>query len=150
MSAPLPRTACGSMPLTLAWVPTGMKAGVATAPWGVAISPRRAAPSVASRRNWKGSGTGAPRGPKESCRSISGLPAEQQARISVGIEPVARRDRMCVGPLHHLETAKGADQHEQGRARQMEIGHYHVDRPEAVARGDEHGGFAGEWRKIGR
>src|SRR6202051_779015 len=58
MSAPPARTACGSMPLTVAWVPTGMKAGVATRPWGVVISPQRAAPSVAIRRNWKASDIG--------------------------------------------------------------------------------------------
>ena len=38
----------GCTPLTVACVPTGMKAGVRTTPCAVAISPRRAAPSVAS------------------------------------------------------------------------------------------------------
>ena len=44
-----------SAPFTVACVPTGMKAGVRTTPCGVAISPRRAAPSVAIRRKEKGS-----------------------------------------------------------------------------------------------
>src|ERR1700745_4324074 len=46
MSAPKARTSSGVTPFTAAWVPTGMKAGVRTAPCGVVISPRRAAPSV--------------------------------------------------------------------------------------------------------
>src|SRR5262245_18372524 len=59
MSAPLARTASGARPFTVAWVPIGRNAGVATAPCGVTISPRRAAPSVASKRNEKASGIGA-------------------------------------------------------------------------------------------
>jgi hypothetical protein len=42
MSAPVARTVSGSMALTVAAVPTGMKAGVRMSPRGVAISPRRA------------------------------------------------------------------------------------------------------------
>src|SRR5262244_192007 len=59
MSAPVARTASGARPFTVAWLPIGKKAGVATAPCGVAISPRRATPSVASKRNEKASGIGA-------------------------------------------------------------------------------------------
>src|SRR5262249_57245477 len=59
MSTPLGRTASGARPFTVAWVPIGRNAGVATAPCGVTISPRRAAPSVASKRNEKASGIGA-------------------------------------------------------------------------------------------
>ena len=47
MSAPVDRTISGSMALTVAAVPTGMKAGVRIVPRGVAISPRRAPPSRA-------------------------------------------------------------------------------------------------------
>ena len=43
------RTVSGSMALTVAAVPTGMKAGVRITPRGVAISPRRARPSRAFR-----------------------------------------------------------------------------------------------------
>src|SRR5690348_7507078 len=50
MSAPVARTVPGASAFTVACVPTGMKAGVATAPCGVMISPQRAAPSVAIRR----------------------------------------------------------------------------------------------------
>ena len=45
MSAPDAFTSSGNMAFTVAPVPTGMKAGVRTMPRGVAISPRRAAPS---------------------------------------------------------------------------------------------------------
>src|SRR5262245_10021652 len=50
MSAPAARTVSGASPFTVACVPTGMKAGVATAPCSVTISPQRAAPSVAISR----------------------------------------------------------------------------------------------------
>src|SRR4029077_1690582 len=53
MSAPPARTAEKCTPLTVAWVPTGMKAGVRTTPCAVAISPTRAAPSVAKTRKPK-------------------------------------------------------------------------------------------------
>ena len=36
-----------------------------------------------------------------------------------------------------VEAGEGRDQHEQRRARQVEIRHQHVDRPEAVAGRDE-------------
>ena len=47
MSAPVAATSSGNMALTVAPVPTGMKAGVRTTPRGVAIAPARAAPSRA-------------------------------------------------------------------------------------------------------
>src|SRR5262245_35299096 len=50
MSAPVARTVPGASALTVACVPTGMKAGVVTGPCGVMISPQRAAPSLAIRR----------------------------------------------------------------------------------------------------
>src|SRR4051794_38064517 len=53
MSAPTARRAERCTPLTVAWVPTGMKAGVRITPRAVAISPVRAAPSVANRRKLK-------------------------------------------------------------------------------------------------
>src|ERR1700761_3196569 len=49
MSAPAARTSSWCTPLIAPWVPTGMKAGVRTIPCAVAISPVRAAPSVARR-----------------------------------------------------------------------------------------------------
>ena len=53
MSAPLAFTSSGNMALTVAPVPTGMKAGVRTMPRGVVIAPVRAAPSCAFRANEK-------------------------------------------------------------------------------------------------
>ena len=47
MSAPVAATLSGSIALTVAAVPTGMKAGVRISPRGVEISPVRARPSVA-------------------------------------------------------------------------------------------------------
>src|SRR5690242_8353390 len=51
MRAPASRTWSGVRPLTVAWVPTGMKTGVSTAPCGVSSRPSRAAPSRAC--TWK-------------------------------------------------------------------------------------------------
>ena len=47
MSAPVSRTEPGSIALTVAAVPTGMKAGVRISPRGVVSVPRRALPSRA-------------------------------------------------------------------------------------------------------
>ena len=49
---------------------------------------------------------------------------------------------MTVRSLHRLQAHQRADQHEQGRFGQVEIGHQAVDRAEAVARGDEDIGVA--------
>src|SRR5687768_13468093 len=48
MSAPLARTSAGFIALTVAAVPTGMKAGVRISPRAMAMTPVRAAPSVAA------------------------------------------------------------------------------------------------------
>ena len=110
-------------------VPTGMKAGVCTRPCGVTNSPRRAAPSVLISVKEK---------------VAHRLGRIKQTRIAVGIETIAGRDRVRIGALHRVEPAEGRDQHEQRRARQMEIGQHQVDRAEFVAGRDEDRGFAGE------
>ena len=46
IDAPVPATSSGETPLTDPPVPTGMKTGVSTLPWGVANVPVRAAPSM--------------------------------------------------------------------------------------------------------
>ena len=84
------------MALTVPAVPTGMKAGVRIPPRGMAISPRRARPSVgktwkAKRRRGHGRGSGR---------------AKQQAGIAIGIEAIAGGDRMRVGGAHGVEAAK--------------------------------------------
>src|SRR5579864_18955 len=53
ISAPVAATSSGRIALTLAAVPTGMKAGVSTVPCAVTSRPRRAAPSRARRVNAK-------------------------------------------------------------------------------------------------
>ena len=53
MSAPVAATLSGIIALTVAAVPTGMKAGVRMSPRVVWITPVRAAPSVAVRSNEK-------------------------------------------------------------------------------------------------
>src|SRR4249919_2664315 len=81
MSAPLARRASEVMPFTVACVPTGMNAGVATMPWAVVISPHRAAPSRARRRKEKRSSISSshrharPRSPAcADCVNLSALP----------------------------------------------------------------------------
>ena len=71
---------------------------------------------------------------------------EQQAGVAVGIEAIAAFDGMCIGCAHALQPGKGRNQHEQGRARQVEIGHQDIHGLEAVAGGDEDRGIAGERR----
>src|SRR5512143_497875 len=51
ISAPFSRRSRAVMPFTAPCVPTGMNAGVCTTPCAVVISPRRAAPARAIRRN---------------------------------------------------------------------------------------------------
>ena len=54
MSAPVAATSSGNMALTVAPVPTGMKAGVRMMPRGVAMAPVRALPSRALSVKEKG------------------------------------------------------------------------------------------------
>jgi len=42
-----------------------------------------------------------------------------------------------IGPLHDIQTAESRHQHEQRRARQMEIGQKDIDRAKAIARRNE-------------
>jgi hypothetical protein len=53
MSAPDARTSSGRIAMTVAAVPTGMKAGVRISPRCMAITPVRAAPSVAEMEKEK-------------------------------------------------------------------------------------------------
>src|ERR1700742_4207373 len=119
ISAPVAFTDSGSIALTVPAVPTGMKAGVLTTPCAVWSWPRRALPSVARMSNAllmfdKTLGMNASWG------------ALQQAGIAIGEEAIAGFDRMRVGRAHPRGAGKGADQHEQGRFRQMEVGQQKV------------------------
>ena len=51
IEVPSERSSSGSTVLTVAFVPTGMKAGVCTSPCAVRSTPARAAPSVAATLN---------------------------------------------------------------------------------------------------
>lgn len=55
---------------------------------------------------------------------------------------------VAVGPLHAFGAGDGADEHEQRRFGQMEIGDDVVDDFEPVARRDENVGFAGKGCRI--
>src|SRR5271154_6999406 len=112
------------MALTVAAVPTGMKAGVLIRPRGVWIAPVRAVPSRACTSNVKPANTSA------SAR-------EKQTGVAIGIEPIVRVDRVPIGLLHSVETGKCRDQHEESRSRQMEIRQKQIDRFEPIPVGDE-------------
>src|SRR5690348_16329721 len=77
------------------------------------------------------------------CPGMTG--GKQQTRIAIRIEPVTRRDRVRVSLLHRLEPAERRHQHEECRARQMEVGEHQIDRTKSVARRDENRGLAGKW-----
>src|SRR5258705_7813420 len=111
MSAPEARTSSGRIALTVAAVPTGMNAGVRISPRGMTITPVRAAPSVAAIEKAK---------PVMVVRLAALVGGQQQTRVAVRIEAVALFDRMRVRRLHDVEAHQRADQHEQGRFRQME------------------------------
>src|SRR3954471_7841522 len=106
MCAPTSRTSSGSSVLTVAFVPTGMNAGVGTSPCAVCTTPARAAPSVAPSSNVS-----------LIDRHVAAVDDEVAAvlevepfvvRTDAGIAPeavepqkvAARRCRGAVGPLH--------------------------------------------------
>src|SRR6185436_7925400 len=60
IEAPAAASSRGGIPLTAPSVPTGMKAGVSTTPWGVESRPRRAAPHLATTSNVRGMKTSPP------------------------------------------------------------------------------------------
>ena len=133
MSAPSARTCSGYIVFTVACVPTGMKAGVRISPRGVSMRPVRAAPSPAVTVKGKPL-TASPRCPF----------GVKQAGVAVGIEAIAGVDRMRVGALHGVEPGERSDQHEERRARQMEVRHQKIDGAKAIARRDEDVGRAVE------
>ena len=56
MTVPAALRWSGVIPLTVAWVPTGMKAGVSTVPCGVIKRPRRAAEAGSWSSVWNRTG----------------------------------------------------------------------------------------------
>ena len=87
----------GVMPFTVACVPTGMKAGVAHAP----MRRRRISPRARGAV-----GLDQAEGERASVIDASSRRDEQQAGIAIGIEAIARRDRMRIGALHRRRARK--------------------------------------------
>ncbi len=54
------------------------------------------------------------------------------------------RHGVGVGGFDAVEPGEGGHQHEQGRARQVEVGQQQIDRAEIVAGEDEEPGVAGK------
>src|SRR5882762_2704816 len=136
MSAPVSATDSGSIAFTVAAVPTGMNAGVSTAPRSRRRMPERAAPLLAtiSKAN------SLMRCP--SAQLSGSRRPEQETGVAIGIEAVALGNGFRVSRLHGFDAAKRADEHEEGRARQVEIRQKNVDRLEAIAGRDEQRGLA--------
>ena len=66
-----------------------------------------------------------------------------QHAISVGVEAVALGDGVAVGAEDIFLSSQSADQHEERRLGQVEIGQERSDDPEFVAGIDEEIGFTG-------
>src|SRR2546427_3426926 len=133
--APAARRSSGARLLTAPRVPTGMKTGVSTTPWAVVRRPQRAAPSLATTS-------------KRIClRPPSVAPASrtslyQQTRVAVRVEAIARADRVRVRFQDQLTARKRCHEHEERRARQVEIRQQRVHDAEAIARRDVDPGIA--------
>src|SRR5207249_8096111 len=94
--APASRRSSGLRLLTAARVPTGMNAGVSTAPCAVVSRARRAAPSVARRAKV----------------TVAGC-SHDEGRVAVRIETIAGAERVLIGLEDQLTSGEGTDQHEQ-------------------------------------
>ena len=62
---------------------------------------------------------------------------EEQRRVAVGEEAIARGDRMAVDRPRPFEAHQRRDEHQQRRLRQVEVGHQPVGDAELEARPDE-------------
>src|SRR6185312_5752990 len=93
ISAPLARTSSGRIALTVAAVPTGMNAGVRISPRCMAITPVRAAPSVAEIENAK---RVTRRGPSGHLDAPLGPARDRPMAVSApDVGRAARRLRRC-------------------------------------------------------
>src|SRR4051812_44503867 len=123
ISAPVWRTLSGIIALTVAAVPTGMKAGVRISPRCVWITPVRAAPSTAFTVGKKDvTQTGAT---NSRCENQPGREPLRQSR-----EPAAQtQDPNLCRDLHISEQQKRQPDHgEPGAGNSQEIGNPGVDR----------------------
>ena len=128
--APAARRSSGLRLLTVPCVPTGMKAGVSTAPCA------RGEPAAAGR---------AVGGEELEAEALT-----DQAGVAVRVEPVAGRQRVAVGGQDQLAPGEGGDEDQQRGARQVEVGQQRVDDAEAVAGSRNDGGVAVERRHRAR
>src|SRR5215475_9560758 len=103
------RSSSGVIAFTVPSVPTGMNTGVGMSPRGVCRMPARACPSVASSSN-ANPGVG---------RSNSTV---HEHGVAVAEEAIAGGDGVAVGGEDALGAGERADQHEQGRLGEMEVG----------------------------
>src|SRR5262245_49255258 len=167
--APSTRTSSGWSVLTVAFVPTGMNAGVGIAPCAVSRSPARAAPSVAltvnaltvrcahcrggyrkERRTLGATPRLHPlRAYRESahawetgsCRISANTrsPSQQEHRVAEGVEAVPLGDRDPIELARLLHSGERHDEREQRRAREVEVRQQRIDPTELEARRDEEG-----------
>src|SRR4029453_16997862 len=100
-----------------------MKMGVSTTPWLRVRRPRRAWPSVLSSVN-------------------SSMGSVEEHRIAITEEAIARLDGVAIQAHDGIVSGKGAHQHQQRGAGQVEIGDQAVDHAELEAGGDEDAGVA--------
>jgi AcrR family transcriptional regulator len=79
-----------------------------------------------------------------AARMLQDKAAVATAIARPAVEPISPgpQHRMGIGRLHPVQPHQRADQHEQGRSRQVEVGHQAVDGAEAIAGGDEDRGVA--------
>src|SRR5207249_5334822 len=120
-----------------------MKTGVSTTPWLVVRRPQRAAPSVATTSKKtglspstvppRGMGSGWPNG--AGSHLVSGhpptgpgsrtprqrTPLQQQTRVAVGVEAIARTNRVRVRLQDQLPARERRDEHEERGARQVKV-----------------------------
>src|SRR2546423_15652081 len=105
MVVPSTRSSSGSTVLTVAFVPTGMNAGVGTSPCAVRTTPARAAPSVARSVYASLINTHAPSGDDEVAAVLEGHALVGRADSRIVAEAVEAQElaaRGCGGSVRRL------------------------------------------------
>src|SRR5919109_1229216 len=147
MVVPSSRRRSGSSPLTLAFVPTGMNAGVGTSPCAVRRTPARAAPSVAVTAKlmvFSSPCLATFRAPSRNSPFVrskagggTGWPLENQHGVSERVEPVALLDRDPIELPRLLHSGERHHEREQRGPRQVEVRDQRVHARELEPRRDE-------------
>src|SRR5881396_3528786 len=104
MVAPAARRSLGERARTVPCVPTGMKSGVSTVPWGRVRVPARAEPEVASSVNSNTcviADCGLDARPSNSQSEIRSPQLQDRHRVPIAVEPIPLLDRVSIGS-HHL------------------------------------------------